>query len=89
MNKSMDWPNLTDDQVRLTRDYASSARERRQARRELAERSALMVMRDEAVRVLAESGEDPGTKLRARREWRRRVTQRHVAQEQEAEHATG
>jgi hypothetical protein len=72
-HNGLDWPNMTDEQVRLTRDYASSPKERRQARQELSERSALVALRDEVVHTLAVSGEDTDTRIRATREWRRRV----------------
>ena len=80
----IDWPSLTDEQVRLTRDYANSPKERKQARQELAERSALMVLRDEIVRAIAESSEDPGTRIRAQRELVRRINEHNQRMDGEA-----
>lgn len=82
---------MTDEQIRRVRDYGSSPKERRAARQELSERSAMAALRDEVVRALAESGEDPDTKIRARREWQRRQAEarRRAVQEQEADHAAG
>ena len=82
----IDWPNLTDKQVYLTRDYASSPKERKQARQELAKRSALMTLRNEIVRALAESGEDPGTRIRAQRELVRRINEHNQRMDGETKH---